>query len=98
LNDHPGDPAVRSAREPFRLKKLMWAIAFLALIITVVVQEARIRSGRVREVQLRATLAEADARAAWASSINEWQQVGNSTALKKQWADGLRRGQESKPR
>jgi hypothetical protein len=84
---------MRSPRKPLILKKLMWAIGFLALIMTVVLQEARIRSGRVREEQLRATLAEADAKAAWANSIDEWQRVGDSPALKRKWADGLRRAE-----
>jgi hypothetical protein len=82
---------MRFSREHFTLKKMMWAIGFLALILTVVLQEARIRSGRAREEQLRTSLTEAEARTAWANSIDEWKQVGNSSALKKQWADGLRR-------
>ncbi len=89
---------MRLPRKPFTLKKSMWAIAFLALIMTVTLQEARIRSGRVREERLRATLAEADAKTAWSRSIDEWKRVGDSPALKKKWAYGMCQGQETMPR
>jgi hypothetical protein len=89
---------MRPTRKPLTLKKLMWAIVLLALITTVSLQTVQIQRGRVREEHLRASLAEADAKFHWVESLNEWQRVGDSPALKKKWADGLRRGQETMPR
>ncbi len=85
---------MRFPREFFTVRELMCVIVLLALIMTVIVQTAQLRSGRVREEQLRASLAEAETRAAWVSSINEWHQVGDSPALNKRRADGVRRAKE----
>jgi hypothetical protein len=82
---------MRHPREPLTLKRLMGIIALLALVLTVLVQSVQLRRGEIQQEQLRASLAAAAAKAAWFGSIDEWNRLGDSPSLKKQWSDGIRR-------
>jgi hypothetical protein len=56
-------------RPRFRLRTLMIGIAFLALILTVIVQAVLLRRAAAREQQLRA---EAEQQRASAEAISQW--------------------------
>jgi hypothetical protein len=73
----------------FRLRTLMFGIAILALTLTVFVQEVLLRQAALREQQLRAALAQAEAEKAWTAAINEWNDVSGSESMQKQWAAAM---------
>jgi hypothetical protein len=69
----------------FVLRRLMYLIAFLALILTIIIQNAQLRSVSTREQQLRAELAESKAQAEWVGALLQWQRMGDSPG--KRWAE-----------
>jgi hypothetical protein len=73
----------------------MCGIVLLALVMTVIIQNAQLRRGSLREQQLRAALADAETKAAWVEALDEWNRFGNSPSLNKRWADGMQRGYNS---
>jgi hypothetical protein len=73
----------------FRLRTLMFGIAILSLILTVIVQSVLLRNAAIREQQLRAALAQAEAEKEWASAINNWNRFGGSEPTQKKWAAAM---------
>jgi hypothetical protein len=73
------------------IRRMMASILIIALLMTLVIQQIQLRRASSREERLRAALVEAEAKAAWNASLDEWQGLGDSQAIKQKWAKGSKR-------
>ncbi len=80
---------MRAPRLRFTARWMMGGIVLLALVLTIIFQDALLRRNASREQELRAALTRAEAKVEWVEAINEWHGIDSNPSARKRWAASM---------